>query len=586
MLFAAALPALPTLYNKNAMKRIAILVLSAFLASMGGTAFAQDNNGGYTPTPVTVSKEKVKLNGKIYLSHVVLERQTLFSIAKAYGVSVEEIYEANPPLRETGLQKNAIILIPFKEGAAEATAQPQEPSGPAATTYIEHTVRWYEDLDDIAKKYGVTAKEIMELNGLKNKKLQTRQVLKIPVKNGEGIPVEAAQEEGKEVTEEAQEGPSTAQEAVPEDMGADPTLLDQAQRPNQIDSTILAWTSRDQVDFSLILPLNAGGKVSEVNMDFYSGVLMAVKDLEADGLKVNMNVYDLSAGIPPIDALVKDHFVLGPVASRDIEAILQRVDGRVPVISPLDQKAGTLAANYKNFIQAPTPVENQYDDLGRWVKEDYKEGEQILFISEKGAGNVTASVAIRTSMAQQELPYEILSYAIVEGRGIPNILTEKMVKGTVNRVVVASESEAFIGDVIRNLGIMMGKGYDIVMYAPSKVRTFDTIDGSAYHQASLHISTSYFVDYNSPAVDRFVKAYRALFQTEPSQFAFQGYDTARYFASTCARYGNAWTHMLGQKQESLLHTDFQFSADENGNRQNTAVRRIVYQKDFMTTLQR
>jgi len=568
------------------MKRIAILVLSAFLASFGGTAFAQDNNGGYVPTPVTVSKEKVKLNGKIYLSHVVLERQTLFGIAKAYGVSVDEIYEANPPLRETGLQKNAIILIPFKEGAAEAVAQAQaqEPEAASPATCIEHTVRWYEDLDDIAKKYGVSAKDIMDLNGLKNKKLQTRQVLKIPAR-GEGVSV-VVPEEGREITEEAQEGPSIAQEAVLEEEGADPAPLEGAQRPNQLDSTLLAWTSRDQVDMSLILPLNAGGKVSEVNMDFYSGVLMAVKDLEAEGLKVNLNVYDLSAGLPPIDALVKDDFVLGPVASRDIEAILQRVDGRVPVISPLDQKAGTLAANYSNFIQAPTPVENQYDDLGRWVKEDFKEGERILFISEKGAGNVTASVAIRTAMAQLDLPYEILSYAIVEGRGIPNILTEKMAKGVVNRVVVASESEAFIGDVIRNLGIMMGKGYDIVMYAPSKARTFDTIDGSAYHQASLHISTSYYVDYDSPAVDSFVKAYRALFQTEPSQFAFQGYDTARYFVSSCARYGHAWTRMLGNNKVSLLHTDFQFSDDGNNNHQNTAVRRIVYQKDYMTTLQR
>ncbi len=567
------------------MKRIAILVLSAFLASFGGTAFAQDNNGGYVPTPVTVSKEKVKLNGKIYLSHVVLERQTLFGIAKAYGVSVDEIYEANPPLRETGLQKNAIILIPFKEGAAEAVAQAQaqEPEAASPATYIEHTVRWYEDLDDIAKKYGVSAKDIMDLNGLKNKKLQTRQVLKIPAR-GEGVSV-VVPEEGREITEEAQEGPSIAQEAVLEEEGADPAPLEGAQRPNQLDSTLLAWTSRDQVDMSLILPLNAGGKVSEVNMDFYSGVLMAVKDLEAEGLKVNLNVYDLSAGLPPIDALVKDDFVLGPVASRDIEAILQRVDGRVPVISPLDQKAGTLAANYSNFIQAPTPVENQYDDLGRWVKEDFKDGERILFISEKGAGNVTASVAIRTAMAQLNLPYEILSYAIVEGRGIPNILTEKMAKGVVNRVVVASESEAFIGDVIRNLGIMMGKGYDIVMYAPSKARTFDTIDGSAYHQASLHISTSYYVDYDSPAVDSFVKAYRALFQTEPSQFAFQGYDTARYFVSSCARYGHAWTRMLGNNKVSLLHTDFQFSDDGNNNHQNTAVRRIVYQKDYMTTLQ-
>ena len=568
------------------MKRLAILVTTVFLALCSGTALAQDNNGGYVPAPVSVSTEKVKLNGKIYLSHVVLERQTLYSIAKAYGVSVEDIYEANPPLRETGLQKNAIILIPYREGAVAAAQQPQE-QGPVATKYLEHTVRWYEDLDDIARKYGVTAKEIMDANGLKNKKLQTRQVLKIPVRGeaseeGDGN----KEEDNKEVTEEAQEGPSTAQEPVTEEEGKDPAPIDAVRHPEAMDSTRLSWTSKDHVDMSLILPLNSAGKVSEVNMDFYSGVLMAVKDLEAEGMKVNMNVYDLSAGIPPIDALVKDDFVLGPVASRDIEAILQRVDGRVPVISPLDQKAGTLAANYRNFIQAPTPVENQYDDLGRWVKEDYREGERILFVNEKGAGNVTASVAIRTALAQQELPYEILSYAIVEGRGIPNILSDMMAKGTVNRVVVASESEAFIGDVIRNLGIMMGKGYEIVMYAPSKVRTFDTIDGSAYHQASLHISTSYFVDYNSPAVDRFVKAYRALFQTEPSQFAFQGYDTARFFISSCARYGYTWTSMLGLRQVSGLHTDFQFAGDENGNRQNTAVRRIVYRKDYQTTLQK
>ena len=56
--------------------------------------------------------------------------------------------------------------------------------------------------------------------------------------------------------------------------------------------------------------------------------------------------------------------------------------------------------------------------------------------------------------------------------------------------------------------------------------------------------------------------------------------------SSCARYGHAWTRMLGNNKVSLLHTDFQFSDDGNNNHQNTAVRRIVYQKDYMTTLQR
>ena len=89
------------------MKRL--LTVIAALAVLGcAQALAQD----YVPTPVTVSKEKVKLNGKTYLSHVVLEKQTLYSISKAYGVTEEDLYEANPSLRETGLQKTSGIQVP------------------------------------------------------------------------------------------------------------------------------------------------------------------------------------------------------------------------------------------------------------------------------------------------------------------------------------------------------------------------------------------------------------------------------------------------------------------------------------------
>ena len=37
----------------------------------------------YVAPPVTISKEKVKIDGKAFYSHIVLERQTLFSISKA-----------------------------------------------------------------------------------------------------------------------------------------------------------------------------------------------------------------------------------------------------------------------------------------------------------------------------------------------------------------------------------------------------------------------------------------------------------------------------------------------------------------------
>ena len=69
------------------------------------------NAQDYVSTPVEISKEKVKIDGKICYSHIVLEKQTLYSISKAYEVSIDDIYRYNPTVKEAGLKKNSIIII-------------------------------------------------------------------------------------------------------------------------------------------------------------------------------------------------------------------------------------------------------------------------------------------------------------------------------------------------------------------------------------------------------------------------------------------------------------------------------------------
>lgn len=552
------------------MKRRIVLILSLIcLAAV--PALAQ----GYVPTPVEVSTEKVKLNGKVYYAHLVLERQTLYSIAKAYGVTVDVLQEANPSIRETGLQKSTILLVPAEvavPGRSEEETQAAIDPTPKQQGYKEHTVRWYEDIDVIAKKYDVTAEDIIKFNGLSSRKLSTRQVIRIPLKVDvpDQLDIESDTPEVQTV-----ESDGTAQNAVQDSL---------ANAPEVADSVLIETRKRDFVEFSLLLPMNAAGNTSELNMDFYSGVLMAVRDLEAEGLKIKMNVYDLYAGMPSTLELQGGDFVLGPIASRDLEAVLTRLEGSVPVISPLDQKAASLSGSYHNFIQAPSGADNQYEDLGEWVKEDCTETDKIIFITEKNAASVQASIGIRSALARRELSYDILSYGMSEGQQVPEILTPLLTSYGVNRVVVASESEQFVGDVVRNLGIMLGKGYSVVMYAPSKVKNFETIDGSALHDVSLHMSTSYHADYSSENAERFVHAYRALFRTEPSQFALQGYDTSRYFILRVASYGNRWKNSMGGERSRGLHTDFLFDEDENGDRHNVAVRRVVYNPDYTTSL--
>ena len=78
-----------------------ILALSAALSLTGSLNL---NAQEYDNTPVSISKEKVKVSGKVCYSHVVLEKQTLYSISKAYNVSIEDIYKLNPTLQEQGLK--------------------------------------------------------------------------------------------------------------------------------------------------------------------------------------------------------------------------------------------------------------------------------------------------------------------------------------------------------------------------------------------------------------------------------------------------------------------------------------------------
>ena len=93
----------------NIIYKVSIAVILS--AAIPVIASAQE----YTNTPVEISKEKIKIDGNICYSHIVLEKQTLYSISKAYGVSIDDIHRFNPSLKEPGLKKNSILIIPAIE---------------------------------------------------------------------------------------------------------------------------------------------------------------------------------------------------------------------------------------------------------------------------------------------------------------------------------------------------------------------------------------------------------------------------------------------------------------------------------------
>ena len=517
----------------------------------------------YVAPPVEVSDQKVKKDGKVYYSHVVLERQTLYSISKAYNVNQDEIFNANPGLKEVGLKKNAIIMIPMASEVREESIVKEEQKNTVASVQKIHIVRWYETLKDIAAKYNVSESAIIAANNLNDGKIKNRQKLIIPT--GEYATELAPEQQEMEVAQQTEEE---------ENMDLE-TAFDEK---TEEDSS--AFISKDKIKTTVLLPLKAtGSSSSKSNMDFYSGVLLAARELGESGINIDMNVYDISNGSfgATKNELESSDIIIGPVAATDINRIFTVAPEIKALVSPLDPKAEQLTERYRTIVHAPAPRTAQYEDLAQWINEDLMPGDKVIVISEKEARKGDEGKILRAVIDSAHIVYTPFAYSILEGRKIQEPLEANMTAEGVNRIVIASESEAFVNDVVRNLNLTIHNKFNVVLYAPAKIRTFETIEIENFHNTNLHASLTYYIDYDNADVKKFIKKYRTLFKTEPTQFAFQGYDVARYFLGLCAKYGEEW--MQYAEDASMLQSTFDLRSSGCGYI-NGGIRRIVYGNEY------
>ena len=545
-----------------------MIAVAAMLVTFAAAAGAQE----YVAPPVEVSDQKVKKDGKVYYSHVVQERQTLYSISKAYNVTQEEILEANPGLRDSGLKKNSIIMIPDQSALpVKEEESPQQEPTPQQVEQVQnvresvqasvqkiHVVRWYETLKDIADKYNVSESAIVAANNLKDGKVKNRQKLIIPT------------EEYAEIL--APEIPEEEEEDMDLETAFDDSHLQEEVAPE--------YTSKSHIRATVLLPLKATGSTSSrSNMDFYSGVLLAAREIGESGIDLDMSVYDIANGTygATKNELEASDIIIGPVAAADITRIYTVTQDIKALISPLDPKAAQLCGTYSTLIHAPASRMSQYEDLAQWIKEDLVPGDRVIVISEKEARKGDEGKILRAAIDSAQIEYIPLAYSILEGRKIQEPLEAKMTSEGTNRVIIASESEAFVNDAVRNLNLTIHNKFDVVLYAPAKIRTFETIEIENFHNTNLHASLTYYIDYNDAEVKQFVKKYRALFNTEPTQFAFQGYDVAKYFIGLCAKYGDGW--MQHVEDAEMLQSTFDIKPSGNGYI-NEGIRRIVYGPEY------
>jgi LysM repeat protein len=152
---------------------------------------------GSEPVSDAAVSESPKPSGNTELiSHTVEKGETLFSIAKKYNVTMDNLKSSNEKLVQKGLQPGQILMINIKSDSSPVLDEASISTGAATIrethetvsantgAEIKHKVEKGETLYSLSKKYNVAVDDLKAQNEqLQTKGLQVGQVLTIKTNN-------------------------------------------------------------------------------------------------------------------------------------------------------------------------------------------------------------------------------------------------------------------------------------------------------------------------------------------------------------------------------------------------------------------
>lgn len=546
---------------------------------------------------VTVSTEIISQRGRKMYVHYVKKGETIYSICKAYNISANELQLENPALFN-GLKEGQILYIPVtpktsSDSGSKTTNNRQDPTfGKDTVTtadgedipYINHKVRWFEDLDEIAKKYGVSKVLIKQFNGMTSDRLKGYKVLRIP-QMGTRTPVEYTV--NTDVTN---------------------TTTDLSNNGNNNNGNNNVTTNYDYDGYkevpyidvnrkrviSLVLPINATGKVNGNYMDFYAGALIAATQLKEEGANLQINVIDQSEGktlesILNSDELLESDLIIGPVRSSALRVFIPVADQkRIPIVSPLDASADSLLDMSTCFFQAPLSQERQNEALANMIIEKCQElsNPNVLLVFNRNHSKDSASAENLKNILMEKGLY-------VDQAGYVDIL--KWMKKDKDNVVIAHTTvEATAIEIVRNLDIQMVDGDKVTLFGTPRWKGFETIDMNLLFKYNLTLCMPYNIDLQKPEVRNFIRRYRALYKDEPSANSFSGYDIFYFFGRALANglyecmkdpynykaIDYVQSHLL---QQDMLQQKFDFVKTPQGAYVNHAAFKVLFNPNYTVT---
>ncbi|MBL7950900.1 MAG: LysM peptidoglycan-binding domain-containing protein [Flavobacteriales bacterium] len=487
------------------------------------------------------------------LLHTVRKKETLFGIARSYGMDMNALLERNPDAITLKEGMELVIPIARVSGASATVLAPALPAD-----VVKHVVQPGETLFGLGQRYKVDPEVIRSANGGLPQGLKAGDTVAIPGGQADttGTPVV-----------------KRIREQMRYKVGL---LLPFAVQRND---SVLARASNEEE--------RAFYEPTRIAVQFYNGALLAIDSMRALGLHADVEVMDLGDDMKTWGAALKKPEIdecdlfLGPFHRTAIEQ-LARINTHAHIVCPVPQSNKVILG--MPTVSKVTPTRSDLlKHTARYVATQYARENIILArpdIASEKDGQEQARTALNESLVARSERLRDTVLLAKPGRRELGDLAAKLDANRLNVIVAPSEDVEFVTTLVGKLKPLATK-YRILLVGMESWKEMPSVPLTDLDVLGFTFATASFSDPADPRLKRFTLAYRERFHADVDDYALLGFDVAFYYLKALFTEGILFPDHFAEVRTEPLHMGFRMTrtGPENGFRNEHAI--MLQQKDLV-----
>ena len=464
--------------------------------------------------------------------HEVQAGETLYGISHKYNVTITDIQNANPGLGEN-LMTGQIILIPGLNSGTTVpvTAVPQQQATATPQTNAGVSQVVLPVSANAATQAAVaTDGALLDANGNPIPRCKEIYIVKkkdtlYGIARDHGLTYAALMEANPQIDPEKKLKKNT-EICIPYTYEEIRAML-----PPAPVEEVKVYTP---VSVGIIMPYGLSEEKKTKDMitmiDFYEGAMLAIKDLKADGVSVNVFAYD-EADIDSVLALPQMktlQLIIGAKDTNNISKLIRytRQNG-MKLVVPLSSNASLVSSN-PHVYQVNCKMES----------DDYSNAFQSF--AEMNSNAHFVFITIEDQLDKSDHVARLKNYLTGHNMAFDNIdlksistITDVLAAGQNNVIVLSSSTKTAFERVARKLADLELNSYRISMLGYNDWQTFADKESDAFRKLRCSFFTTFYMNPNATSTRTFNQKFRSSFQREQfnsyPRYGMLGYDITNFF---------------------------------------------------------